>query len=186
LIYSAAIGLNQLAGNVIELARGGNRLAGGDPAPFSITDLMMSVCDIVQPIAEEKGIEMHVTPPAVDHRLGHAVALSRVLLNLTTNALKFIREGYVDVRARETAVDRVEFSVRDTGPGINQNSVQSLYSAFRPDPAGHGYVLSGTGLGLALCHKLVSIMGGTLQVETREKWGTRFYFDLTLKPVALI
>jgi signal transduction histidine kinase len=182
LMYSAAFGITELAGNIIELARGGNRLTDGEPAPFSMTDLLMSVSDIVRPMAEEKAIEIRVTPPNVDHRLGHTVALSRVLLNLTTNALKFTREGYVEVSARDVSVSRVELSVRDTGPGIRQQ-VESLYSAFSRAPTGQGYILSGTGLGLSLCRKLVGVMGGTLQVETRENWGTRFYFELELPPI---
>ena len=185
LIYSAALGLTELAGNVIELARGGNRLTDGEPAPFSVTDLMMSVGDIVRPMAEEKGIEIRIAPPVSDQRQGHSVALSRVLLNLTTNALKFTREGFVEISARETAVSRIEFSVRDTGPGINQRAVESLYSAFRRAPTGQGYILSGTGLGLSLCRKLVAVMGSTLEVETREQWGTRFFFETVLPPVDL-
>ena len=185
LIYSAALGLTELAGNVIELTRGGNRLTDGEPSPFSVTDLMMSVGDIVRPMAEEKATEIRIAPPTSDHRLGHTVALSRVLLNLTTNALKFTQEGFVEMSAQETTGSRVEFSVRDTGPGISRQAVESLYSAFRRAPTGQGYVLSSTGLGLSLCRKLVGVMGGTLQVETRENWGTRFYFALELPPVDL-
>lgn len=186
LIYSAALGLTELAGDVIELARGGNRLTDGGPSPFSITEVMSSVRDMVRPMAEEKGIEIRIVPPTSDHRLGHAVALSRVLLNLTTNALKFTPEGYVEMSARETAVSRVEFGVRDTGPGINLQTADTLYSAFRRAPTGKGYMLSGTGLGLSLCRKLVCVSGGTLEVETRENWGTRFHFELELPPVDLL
>jgi signal transduction histidine kinase len=186
LIYSAALGLTELTGNVIEMARGGNRLTDGGPSPFSVTDLLQSVRDIVRPMAEEKGIEIRLCPPATDHRQGHAVALSRVLLNLTTNALKFTREGFVEIAARETGASRIAFSVRDTGPGINQQAVDTLYTAFRRAPTGRGYILSGTGLGLGLCRKLVSVMGSTLELESRQQWGTRFYFELDLPPVDLL
>jgi len=185
LIYSAALGLTELTGNVIELARGGNRLTDGEPSPFSVAELMGAVADIVRPIAEEKDIEIRIVPPVSDQRLGHSVALSRVLLNLTTNALKFKHEGFVEIGARETLGSRVEFSVRDTGPGINQQAEESLFAAFRRAPTGQGFMLSGTGLGLSLCRKLVSVMGGELQVETRGDWGTRFSFDLVLPPVDL-
>ena len=180
LIYSAALGLTELTGDVIELARGGNRLTDGGPAPFSIMDLMSSVRDIVHPMAEEKGIEIRIDPAASDHRSGHAAALSRVLLNLTTNALKFTSEGYVEMAARQLTSTRAEFSVRDTGPGINQQSADTLYSAFRRPSEGPGYKFSGTGLGLGLCRKLVAVMGGRLEVESRAGWGTRFYFSLDL------
>ena len=180
LIYSAALGLTELTGDVIELARGGNRLTDGGPAPFSIVDLMTSVHDIVLPMAEEKGIEVRVHPAASDHRIGHAVALSRVLLNLTSNALKFTSAGYVELAAHQLTPSRVEFSVRDTGPGINQHAADTLYSPFRRASTGAGFMFSGTGLGLGLCRKLVSVMGSRLEVESRPGWGTRFYFTLDL------
>jgi len=115
LIYSAAFGLSSVASDVIELARGGDRLVDLDPIPFSVTDILESVRDIVQPIAEEKNLSVKVTSPDADFRIGHPVALSRVLLNLTTNALKFTAEGSVEVTAIARNSRCIEFSVRDTG-----------------------------------------------------------------------
>ena len=103
LIYSAAFGLSSVASDVIELARGGDRLVDLDPIPFSVTDILESVRDIVQPIAEEKNLTIRLTAPESDFRIGHPVALSRVLLNLTTNALKFTGEGFVELTAIQRA-----------------------------------------------------------------------------------
>ncbi len=180
LIYSAALGLSTLASNVMELARGGSHLADDQPAPFSVADVFESVADIVRPMAEEKGLAVRLLPPSSDHRLGPAQALSRVLLNLTTNAIKFTEEGFVEVVGRSVDRERVEFSVRDTGRGINPEAVPTLFHAFRPGPDGDRATFSGTGLGLALCRKLVEAMGSELQYESNPEWGTRFYFDLTL------
>ncbi len=184
LVYSAALGLSQMASNVIELARGGSRLSS-DPSPFSVSDVLESVADIARPMAEEKGLSVRLLPPTGDHRMGHPDALSRVLLNLTTNALKFTHEGSVEITGRATTLDRIEFSVRDTGPGIPEAAIETLYLPFRR-AAGHGdrYAFSGTGLGLSLSRKLVEAMGGELAVETRAEWGTRFYFELELATVA--
>src|SRR5881296_2549706 len=115
LVYGAALGLSSVASDIIELARGGDELVEKQPVPFSVTAAFESVRDIVRPIAEEKGLAVRVLPPGGDHRLGHPVALSRVLLNLTTNALKFTEEGFVEVAARQVSASGVEFSVRDTG-----------------------------------------------------------------------
>ncbi len=180
LIYSAALGLSTVASNVIELARGGERLADDQPAPFSVTDILESVHDIVHPMAEEKGLAVRLLPPASDHRLGYPHALSRVLLNLTTNALKFTEEGFVEIVAREVDLTRVEFSVRDSGPGISRQALETLYLPFRP--SGDRYAFSGTGLGLELSRRLVEAMGSELLVETKPRWGTRFHFSLALKP----
>ena len=180
LIYSAAFGLSSVASDVIELARGGDRLVDLDPIPFSVTDILESVRDIVQPIAEEKSLAVQLSTPEADFRIGHPVALSRVLLNLTTNALKFTAEGFVEVSAKETGVRAVEFSVRDTGRGIPPQSMATLYEPFRRRQKPGEYAFSGSGLGLSICRKLVEAMGSTLEVETSPGYGTRFYFVLDL------
>ena len=183
LIYSAAFGLSSLASDVIELARGGDRLVDLDPIPFSITDIFESVRDIVQPIAEEKGLSVRLSAPATDFRVGHPVALSRVLLNLTTNALKFTSEGYVEVLGKEVSGTGVEFSVRDTGKGIPPQAMLTLFEPFRRRQKQGEYAFSGAGLGLSICRKLVEAMHSTLKVETAPELGTRFHFELDL-PVA--
>jgi signal transduction histidine kinase len=180
LIYSAAFGLSSVASDVIELARGGDRLVDLDPIPFSVTDILESVRDIVQPIAEEKSLAVQLTTPEADFRIGHPVALSRVLLNLTTNALKFTAEGVVEVTAKETGPRAVEFSVRDTGRGIPPQSMATLYEPFRRRQKPGEYAFSGSGLGLSICRKLVEAMGSTLEVETAPGFGTRFHFVLDL------
>ena len=166
LIYSAAFGLSSVASDVIELARGGDRLVDLDPIPFSVTDILESVRDIVQPIAEEKNLTVRVTSPEADFRIGHPVALSRVLLNLTTNALKFTAEGFVEVTAVPRNARCIEFSVRDTGRGIPPQSMATLFEPFRRRQKPGEYAFSGSGLGLSICRKLVEAMGSVMQVET--------------------
>ena len=182
LIYSAAFGLSSVASDVIELARGGDRLVDLDPIPISVTDILESVRDIVQPIAEEKNLAVRVTSPEADFRIGHPVALSRVLLNLTTNALKFTAEGAVEVTAIARNPRCIEFSVRDTGRGIPPQSMATLFEPFRRRQKPGEYTFSGSGLGLSICRKLVEAMGSVMQVETAPGYGTRFYFVLDLPP----
>ena len=180
LIYSAAFGLSSVASDVIELARGGDRLIDLDPIPFSVSDILESVRDIVQPIAEEKNLTVRLTAPEADFRIGHPVALSRVLLNLTTNALKFTAEGFVEVTAVSRTARCIEFSVRDTGRGIPPQSMATLFEPFRRRQKPVEYTFSGSGLGLSICRKLVEAMGSVMQVETAPGYGTRFYFVLAL------
>jgi signal transduction histidine kinase len=183
LIYSAAFGLSSMASDVIELARGGDRLVDLEPIPFSVADILDSVRDIVLPIAEEKGLEVRLSGPQQDFRVGHPVALSRVLLNLTTNALKFTNEGYVEVTGRDADPDAVEFTVRDTGRGIPPQRMATLFEPFRRRQREGEYAFSGSGLGLSICRKLVEAMGARLAVDTEQDKGTSFQFTLPL-PVA--
>ena len=184
LIYSAALALSATASDVMELAHGGELLSD-ERGPLSVTEVFESVRDIVQPMAEEKGLEVRLRPPADDHRQGYLVALSRVLLNLTTNSLKFTDEGFVEISATPRGPLHLEFSVRDTGPGIEPEALLKLYHPFRCEPGRPGYYFSGTGLGLVICRKLVAAMGSELRVETRPGSGTRFYFEAEMPPVSL-
>ena len=184
LIYSAAFGLSAMASDVIELARGGDRLASVEPVPFSVSDLMQSVRDIVQPMAEEKGLAVMLDMPDADFRVGHPGALNRVLLNLTTNALKFTSEGQVEISARQQSRTVLEFSVKDTGRGIPPEVMVCLFETFRRRRAAGDYSFSSAGLGLSICRKLIVAMGSELGVDTSPTNGTRFHFvlDLPLAP----
>jgi signal transduction histidine kinase len=183
LIYSAAFGLSAMASDVIELARGGDRLASAEPVPFSVADVIHSVRDIVQPMAEEKGLAVVIRTPDSDFRIGHPGALNRVLLNLTTNALKFTSEGQVEVSATQRSRGTLDFSVKDTGRGIPPEVMNCLFETFRRRRAAGDYSFSSAGLGLSICRKLVIAMGSDLEVDTSPTTGTRFHFQLEL-PVA--
>ncbi len=187
LIYSAALGLSTLTADVIELARGGDQLADKDAEPFSLTELLETMHDLVRPVAEEKGLALRYTVSTTDHRIGRPLALSRVLLNLTTNALKFTDEGYVEITTKAKGMNRVEFAVRDTGRGMSADAAANLYLPFRRSRSRKGpsgYHFSGTGLGLAMCRKLLEALGSELKYESKPDWGTRFYFELELPPAS--
>ncbi len=181
LIYTAALGLNSVASDIIDVTRS-DQFVEPAPVPFSVTAALEAVQDIVRPMAEEKQLGLRILPPTGDQRLGHPVALSRVLLNLTTNALKFTDQGYVEVVAKDEDIDRIEFSVRDTGRGIDPATVATLFDPMRRVNGRAGRLFSSTGLGLSICRKLVEAMGSELRVETRLGWGTRFWFALDLTP----
>ena len=178
LIYSAALSLCATASDVLELARGGQRLVDGAPASFSVAAVFGAVRSMIQPIAEEKQLEIRVIHPVPERRVGYERALSRVLLNLATNAVKFTETGYVEVAALPLDARRLEFSVRDTGSGIDTVRLQNLYQPVRRCPAAQRDHFSSSGLGLTICRKLVRAMGSDLQVETRPHWGTRFFFEV--------
>ena len=184
LVYSAAFGLSSMASDVIELARGGDRLVDAHPIPFSVVETFQSVYDIVLPLAEEKGLLVRTVVPEADFRIGHPAALTRVLLNLTTNALKFTTKGFVEVIGKQVTRTRVEFSVRDTGRGIPPQVMSTLFDTFRRRQKPGEYTFSSAGLGLSICRKLVEAMGGELKVETEAGKGTKFVFQILVPPAS--
>src|SRR5713101_1501006 len=158
LIYSAALSLCATASDVLELARGGNRLVDRSPAPFSVAETLASVRSMILPIAEEKGLAVQLVHPVPERRVGQARAVSRTLLNLATNAVKFTDKGFVELTARPIGAKRLEFSVRDTGPGFDRAFLDAPYQPAPPVSADGRHQFSSSGLGLAICSKLVRAM----------------------------
>jgi signal transduction histidine kinase len=182
IIYSAALNLSGVASDLIDLARGeAHPTASADAdAPFSVGELLERVRGMVAPMAEEKGLELVFVGPRDDGRIGDSVALSRILLNLTTNALKFTDAGRIELRVLERQASRLEFSVQDTGPGMDQATVATLFEPFRRSRSRSGFQFSGTGLGLAITRRILELMGSSLQLETAPGEGSRFFFEIEL------
>lgn len=180
IVYGAALGLSQLAGDLLDFVRGEARLIDSHPIPFSVGTVLHGVRDILQPMAVEKGVRVQYITPEHDARLGQPHALHRVLMNLATNAIKYASEGEVIVAARELSATCVEFSVRDFGHGIPDTVMEQLFQPFRSTARDGARTFSSTGLGLAICHRLVAAMGSELAVTTSPEQGTRFSFELEL------
>ena len=180
LIYGAALGLSTMASDVIDLARGGEKLVQQSPHAFSMQSVFQQVHDIVRPLAEERGLALRFELGVTDVRIGHAQAIQRVLLNLVTNAVKFTSAGEVAVLATSTSSARVRFEVRDTGRGIPEAVLGTLFDAFRRRLKPGQYVFSSAGLGLSICQNLVRAMEGELLVESVVDVGSAFEFELEL------
>jgi signal transduction histidine kinase len=186
IVYSAALGLVGLVSDLIEIAPSGRRRGNSQPSAFAVNSVLSSVHDLVRPMVEEKGLQFVIDPLSADRRIGRSIELSRILLNLTTNALKFTNEGGVTLAARSVSGNTVEFSVADTGPGIPENEALTMYQPFRHEPRREtGYAFSGTGLGLSICRRLVAELGSELKVNTSAE-GTCFTFELDLPPASTV
>lgn len=182
LVYAAALGLNQLTCDLLDFVRGGDDLLDCAPSAFSLGAMLGGIHDLARPAAEEKGVVLHFELPARDERVGAPAALGRILLNLTTNAIRYTASGAVTVTVRELDRDRLEFSVQDAGAEIPPEVVPQLFQPFREGGAGVR-AFSGSGLGLAICHRLVAALGSELRVSTSAGAGARFWFELDLPAV---
>jgi signal transduction histidine kinase len=185
LVYSAAFGLASVASDVMDLARTQRDLISGEPEPFAPVEVFRSVERLVRPLVEEKRLELRVVAPDRWQLQGHPHALSRVLLNLTTNALKFTDEGSVELGVRALPHGRVEYYVQDTGRGISPEQQRELFQPFkrRTGPHHAGHYFSGSGVGLSIARRLVKAMGSDLLLESSEAKGSRFSFALPVVSV---
>lgn len=180
LIYGAALGLSTMASDVMDLARGGEKLAEQAPQALSIRSIFQQVDSLVRPMAEERGLELRFDTCIIEPRVGQAQALQRVLLNLVCNAIKFTAEGSVSVTATPVSASGVRFVVQDTGRGIPESVQGTMFDAFRRRLKPGQYIFSSAGLGLSICQTLVRAMGGELLVASCAGNGSRFEFEVAL------
>ncbi|HEX8154651.1 MAG TPA: ATP-binding protein, partial [Thermoanaerobaculia bacterium] len=176
----------RLLTNIIEDILDLSRIEAGrleiERVDFDLDELLSDLSDVVGVRAGEKNLEiLFATAPDVPRRLrGDPVRLKQVLLNLLNNAIKFTPAGeiVVEITTGEMRRERVEvhFSVRDTGIGIPAEHVPTLFEPFTQVDAGNARRFGGAGLGLAICRRLVRMMGGDLQVETTPGAGSTFAF----------
>ncbi|MBF0399533.1 MAG: response regulator [Magnetococcales bacterium] len=153
-----------------------------EAVPFNLTDLFDNLGNMFREKASEKGIELnmsviHSVPPTL---IGDDTRLQQVLLNLISNAVKFTENGEIDVRAvpidRTDEHVRMAFSVRDTGIGLDPEHMSQLFDPFTQADGSITRRFGGTGLGLHICKRLVTMMGGAIDVESTLGKGSVFYF----------
>jgi signal transduction histidine kinase/CheY-like chemotaxis protein len=138
--------------------------------------------------AAEKGIELgvYIDPELPEKVMGDPTKISQVMVNLISNAIKFTKsKGAVDVEIEKVAESNeyvtLKFSVSDTGIGITESQRSKIFEAFSQADVSTSRKFGGTGLGLAISGKLVSFMGGELDIESEEGKGSTFFFTLTLE-----
>ncbi|QCP53552.1 response regulator [Trinickia violacea] len=143
------------------------------------------LADTIRVKALEKGLAF-ACEMAPDLPVGVRVdeqRLRQVLLNLLSNAIKFTEEGSVHLRVGFLPPGRLRFDVRDTGIGIEETRLETIFQPFE-QASDMRHRFGGTGLGLAISRQLVRLMGGEIRVESRRGAGSLFWFELEVPVVA--
>jgi signal transduction histidine kinase/ActR/RegA family two-component response regulator len=147
--------------------------------PVPVAALVSEALELIAPLADERGIELETFVENDGlHVSADAQRLKQVLLNLLSNAVKYNRDhGSVSVRVESRDDERVRVAVRDTGPGIPEEQLEHLFTPFHRLGVQDADV-EGTGLGLALSQRLMSALGGKLDVESTPGAGSCFWLEL--------
>lgn len=155
----------------------------------STVDLQVLIEDTVSAfagVARQQSLELVMDVRLKELRwvYGDPVRLRQTLLNLVNNAIKFTREGHVLVRVTERvtsgARDAVRIEVQDTGVGIPADQLKRIFDVFTQADQSTARQFGGTGLGLAVCKRLVELMGGKLGVDSAPNKGSTFWLELPL------
>jgi len=170
---------------VLDFAKIGSNLLHVDWTPIDVNAIARSVAALFSALAERKTIDLQFIPDPelTEMRMGDALHLRQVLLNLVGNAMKFTPHGQVTLRTRlirDGDLERVAFEVKDAGIGIAASQLERIFEPFvQADDPTHERP-GGTGLGLSISRQLVRAMGGELKVTSVHGQGSTFGFELTL------
>ncbi len=157
-----------------------------DRHPFDFEPLMQELGVVLAGNQGQKDIEVlfDIDPNLPCGLIGDRLRLQQVLINLAGNALKFTLKGQVivglELLERTDSRVRVRIAVTDSGIGISAGQVTHIFEGFNQAEASTSRRFGGSGLGLVICKRLVSMMGGDLQVQSRPDVGSRFWFDVWL------
>jgi signal transduction histidine kinase len=177
--YSTSQHLLELINDILDLSKIEAGKMPLHPESVSVQEVVAEISESVLPMVRRKELTFEAIvegdiPPINTDR----TKLKQVLLNLLSNAIKFTQDGRVTVRVSMSDGGRVRFSVEDTGIGIKADDLDSIFDDFRQVDQSHTKEYGGTGLGLSITKKLLTLLQGTITVESRYGEGTRFVVDL--------
>lgn len=179
--------LTRLLSDILDLSRVEAGKMQIQAEPFQLSEALRQVLALFNPISQQTGVFLtsHIDVALPAMVVGDAARLQQVLTNLIGNAFKFTTTGSVVVEAyplpsRRAGEVRILFSVADTGCGIPDADLKKLFEPFTQASQGLQRNVQGAGLGLSICQHLISLMGGSIAVDSEPGQGTTFLFCVTL------
>ena len=160
-----------------------------DQTNFQLSQMMENLESIFRSKARQKKLSLVTSldsnlPVSV---MGDVLRLQQVLNNLVGNALKFTEKGKVEVHVKHISTNQtfttVEFKVTDTGPGIPEKALPTIFDPFTQAEGSSARRFQGAGLGLSICKQIVEMMGGNISVGNKASGGSWFKFQVKLKSV---
>jgi len=185
---SSADCLMSLINGILDFSKIEQGMLELDPVDFNLHQLIHDVADIMAPAARKSGLEIvcELSPDLPQWVSADNGRLRQILLNLVSNAVKFTEKGRVSIEAQKQYTDigdlMVRIAVSDTGIGIPVDRRHRLFKLFSQVDGSTTRRFGGTGLGLALCKKLVELFGGEIGVESESEKGSTFWFTVCLQP----
>ena len=188
LIENSSNNLITIVNDVLDLSKMNAEKMEIEYIPFHLFETIdLTVASFAQ-MSDQKDIEFGVLvdPSLSPYVIGDPAKLSQILTNLIGNAIKFTDAyGRINLFVEGVSSDKdhtaLKFSVSDSGIGLSEEQQKTIFEAYGQATAGTSRKYGGTGLGLTISRKMVQLMGGELEVESKENEGTTFFFTLPLE-----
>ncbi|MEX0771178.1 MAG: response regulator [Balneolaceae bacterium] len=154
--------------------------------PFNLKDLVSGVSKMASASARDKDLNVRfdIDDAIPDQVIGDPTRIQQILLNYGNNAVKFTDKGSIEFNIELLDEDKnnlhLKFSVTDTGTGISEEKLATLFTPFSQADSSTTRKYGGTGLGLAICRQLADLMNGEVGADSEEGKGSTFWFDVTL------
>ena len=177
--------MSRLTEDLLTLARVESGEHRFDVQPVTPGELLQEAVDDFRELARSQGIELQVEVTTSEPVNADREAIHQVFSNLIDNAFKYAAKGgKVVLGARPAGAHRIEFYVRDFGPGISSEHLPRLFERFYRVDKARSRESGGTGLGLAIAKHIVLAHGGVIRAESELNHGSMFCFTLPLAPPA--
>jgi len=172
-IWVAASHLTDIIGNILDLSKIDAGKVTAEKSRVALPETILLVCGMMHDKASKRGITLtQEIDPGLDTIITDAVKLRQILLNLLSNAIKFTGDGgHVTLRTSRVG-DNIEFSIRDTGIGMDEAGIKIAMSPFGQIESPFSRMHEGTGLGLPLTQRLVGLIGGRMEISSQKRVGT--------------
>lgn len=179
--------LISLINNILDISRIESGKMEIEEGKYELRQLLDEVMLIAEKQAEQKSLKMNLifdkTLPA--YLIGDVIHIKQILLNLINNAVKYTKEGQIDIKVSKNEEEtKLIFEVKDTGIGIKEENLPVLFDAFMRVDSKKNKKIKGTGLGLAIAKQLAEQMDGTIWVESVYGKGSSFFVQLPMKKVS--
>ena len=150
--------------------------------PFEIRVVLGKTCNQLSVLAESKQLQFsaEISDDMPISIVGDSQRLKQILVNLISNAIKFTETGGVTVKIFKLDSNKWRMRVADTGPGIPENALHTVFEPFKQLPEANRIMRKGYGLGLSITKQLIKLMGGDIMIESEVGKGTTFIATLPL------
>ncbi len=182
--HRAALSLLGILNDILDFSRVESGKMELESIDFDLCDILDNVLYVTEMKVYGKDVELTAGAHGDVPRFlkGDPLRLEQVLINLAGNAAKFTEQGYIKiwVDAVESSADEVKliFAVQDTGVGMKPEQMDQLFQPFVQADASTSRHFGGTGLGLSISNRLITLMGGVLDVRSEEGVGSTFFFTI--------